>query len=355
VKVLILGGTGAMGAHLVRLLSDDGVEVTVTSRSRGGTQGLVRYLQGSAMDPAFLDALLREPWDAIVDFMVYSTASFAGRVAPLLNATSQYIFISSARVYADAGQPITEDSPRLLDVSTDPEYLASDEYALTKARQEDLLRDCGRRNWTIIRPYITYSDIRLQCGVLEKEDWLYRALHGRTIVFSSDIAARWTTLTHGLDVARGIQAIVGRPAAMGQAFHITAPEPLKWERVSSIYADTLEHHFGTRPRVLMASLSDFSKTHLAQHQIRYDRLFYRIFDNTKISSYLDPASFVDAETGLRKCLGAFLLSPKFGHINWKTEAAKDRLAGESAALVEISGIKQRIKYLLRRHVTPSIH
>lgn len=348
-RVLVLGGTGAMGAHLVRLLSDDGAHVTVTSRSRGDTQGLVRYVQGSAMDAAFLAELLKEPWDAIIDFMVYSTASFAGRVGQLLGATSQYVFISSARVYAESRQAITEDSPRLLDASTDQEYLASDEYALTKARQEDLLRNSGRNNWTIIRPYITYSDVRLQCGVLEKEDWLYRALHGRTIVFSSDIAAKWTTLTHGLDVSRGIKAIVGRPTAMGQAFHITAPQPLKWERVLSIYTETLQAHTGSRPKILMANLSDFSRTHLLQHQIRYDRLFDRVFDNTKIGSYLDPAKFIDAETGLRSCLENFLAVPNFGSVNWKTEAAKDKLTRESASSTEIIGLKQRAKYFLHRY------
>lgn len=354
-KILVLGGTGAMGAHLVRLLSDDGAKVTVTSRTRGDTQGTVRYVQGSAMDAAFLAELLREPWDVIIDFMVYSTPGFAARVGLLLDACSQYIFVSSARVYAESGQAITEDSPRLLDVSTDKEYLASDEYALTKARQEDLLRDSGRMNWTVIRPYITYSDIRLQCGVLEKEDWLYRALQGRTIVFSSDIAAKWTTLTHGMDVSRGIKAIVGNAGAMGQAFHITAPKPLTWDRILSIYSDTLQHHSGQRPRILLANLSDFSKTHWLKYQIRYDRLFDRVFDNSKIGQYLDTGNFIDAEAGLKNCLEAFLASPKFGHVNWKTEAAKDRLAGESTSLAEISGLKQRAKYLLHRHVLPPNH
>ena len=67
---------------------------------------------------------------------------------------------------------------RLLDVSHDSIYLKTDEYALAKARQEDILRKSGKNNWTIIRPYITYSESRLQLGVLEKEAWLYRALKG---------------------------------------------------------------------------------------------------------------------------------------------------------------------------------
>jgi uncharacterized protein YbjT (DUF2867 family) len=130
---------------------------------------------------------------------------------------------------------ISEDSPRLLYTSKDKEYLATDEYALAKARQEDLLRNSGQRNWTIIRPYITYGEKRLQLGAMEKEAWLYRALKGRTIVFSSDIAKRFTTLTYGLNVAEGIQAIIGATSALGRAFHITCETSLTWAAGHSTY------------------------------------------------------------------------------------------------------------------------
>ena len=51
----------------------------------------------------------------------------------MLEATDQYVFISSARVYAQTEDLITEDTPRLLDVCTDKEYLKTNEYALAKA------------------------------------------------------------------------------------------------------------------------------------------------------------------------------------------------------------------------------
>ena len=70
--------------------------------------------------------------------MIWSTSDFDKCYEALLAATDQYIYMSSYRVYADSPL-ITEDSPRLLDVSDDPEYLATDEYALAKARCENLL------------------------------------------------------------------------------------------------------------------------------------------------------------------------------------------------------------------------
>lgn len=234
-NILILGGTGAMGKHLVEILKDTDNQVTVTSRSVQPNSRNVSYVKGNAHDSDFLGRLLQKHYDVIVDFMIYSTEEFGRRCQLLLNSCGQYVYISSSRVYADSQNPITEDTPRLLDVSKDAEYLSTDEYALAKARQEDLLRESGKRNYTIVRPYITYSETRLQLGELEKERWLYRALHGRSIVFSRDIANKTTTLTYGHNVSEGIAALLGQPGALGNAYHITANGSITWNEVLNIY------------------------------------------------------------------------------------------------------------------------
>ena len=77
-----------------------------------------------------------EHWNAIVDFMAYSTKEFSEKVDLFLNKTDQYFFLSSSRVYAESNIPITENSKRLIDVCEDEEYLKTDEYALAKARQD---------------------------------------------------------------------------------------------------------------------------------------------------------------------------------------------------------------------------
>lgn len=174
-KILILGGTGAMGVHVSDLLSQKGYDVVVTSRREcKSSVPNLQYRKGDAKDPAFLRELLSERWDAIVDFMVWSTAEFADRVEQYLNATGQYVFVSSYRVYADS-PVITEDSPRLLDVVDDSDYLKTDEYALAKARCENMLFESGKKNWTIVRPAVTYDGTgRFQLAVHESEVWLRR-------------------------------------------------------------------------------------------------------------------------------------------------------------------------------------
>ena len=350
-KILILGGTGAMGVHLVELLSQEpGNRITVTSRSRRKGRGNVSYLQGNGHDMGFVASLLEEKYDVIVDFMNYRTEEFLERYQLLLTSCGQYVYLSSSRVYAGSDTPITEDSPRLLDATTDADYLSTDEYALAKARQENLLRESGKKNWTIIRPYITYSEIRLQLGVLEKESWLYRALHGRTIVFSKDIAGCLTTLTYGLDVARAMAALIGREETKGEAFHITVSEPIRWSEVLDIYLDVLEQKTGKRPQVRMTEESLNLQYAWGKYQVKYDRLFNRTFDNGKISRFVDTTAFVKPQEGLRTCLETFLEHPVFQGINYSVEAKADRVAGERTPLREIDTWKHRVKYMLYRYI-----
>jgi len=346
-KVLVLGGTGAMGVHLVKKLADKNYDVYVTSRSRSGQQENITYIVGDAKESDFLQRLLNEHWDCIVDFMVYSTSQFQERYEFFLNATEHYFFISSSRIYAESNTPLTENSPRLLEISQDELYLATDEYALTKARQEDLLFESVYKNWTIIRPYITYDKQRLQLGVLEKECWLYRAVYGRSIVAAKEIQTKQTTLTSGEDVANAMAALIGNKKAQGEAFHITTDESLTWHEVANIYKGVLNKH-GIRTDLLEQELKDFLKWRKGTYQVIYDRLYNRTFDNSKVKQFIDTSSFTTPQKGLSEALTQFLAAQprQFKTPNWQEEALKDRLTQQHTPLSEIAGAKQKIKYYL---------
>ena len=249
-NILILGGTGAMGIHLTRILSDRGYECFVTSRTQRCNKDNVTYIQGDAHQASCLIPLLNEKWDAIVDFMIYSTSDFTKLAPFFLKATKQYFFFSSGRVFADVGETcITEDSPRLLDVCKDTDYLVTDEYALAKARQEDILRNSGKKNWTIVRPYVTYAESRLQLSCMEKESWLWRAIHHRSIVIAESLANKVTTYTYGYDVARSISALIGSEGTLGESFNLTGCEYKTWDEILDIYLSVFEAKMGFKPRV----------------------------------------------------------------------------------------------------------
>ena len=346
--ILVLGGTGAMGKHLVNLLAADKHTVYVTTRKERSSSGNIHYVKGDAHDMNFLQSLFDKRFECIVDFMVYTTVEFSHRIKQLLSCSGQYVYLSSSRVYADSKNPITEDSPRLLDVSTDKQFLLTDEYPLAKARQENLLFDSKHTNFTIIRPYITYSENRLQLGVLEKEDWLSRALRGKTVVFSQDIAAHKTTMTYGLNVAEGIKALIGNEHALRETFHITQSESCMWCDVWNIYKTVIEKYIGKEAKIHLLNLNTFEPFYNDVYPIRYDRLYDRVFDNSKISRFVDTEKFLKPKDGLKKCLESFLAeNGSFLYTSAGFDGRADRLTGEFS-FTGICGIKNKLKYLIRR-------
>ena len=342
-----------MGVPLVQQLAQE-ANVYVTTRrntppNSHNLENKVTYIQGNARDLSFLAGVLSQRhWDAVVDFMVWGK-EFEEVVSLMLDSTEQYVFISSARVYAQTENPITEETPRLLDVCTDKEYLNTNEYALSKAREEDLLWKSGKKNFTIVRPTITYNRNRLQLGVLEKENWIYRALHGRSIVFSKDIAEKVTTMTFGDDVARGIASLVGKDGARGEAFHITCPQSLLWSDVLEIYLKVLEEQLGHRPRVVLTEKCTNLQFKERIYQVIYCRYFNRSFDNSKVSQFCNPAEFTTPQDGLAQCLRQFIAAPKYGQIDWILEAVNDRAAGDKTPLKEIDRLSNKLYYVAYRY------
>lgn len=350
-NVLILGGTGAMGMHLISQLKRKGYYITVTSRSNHESSEYVKYIKGNAMEEQFFNEVCNmKHWDAIVDFMVYSSEKLKQRIEKFLDSTNQYIFISSARVYADSpDKAITEKSDRLLDVCKDKEYLSTDEYALAKAREENILFNQNKKNWTIIRPSLTYGENRIQLGVYEKENWLYRTLMGRSLVFSQDLLDKSYTLSYGKDVAKGIAAIVGEPKAIGEVFHIVADKSYKWKEILDLYVNILEEYTGKKPKVVLTEKCTNIQIPGIKYQLIYGRYFNRNFDNSKINEFIDTKDWLDAKDGLEICLKDFLNNPKFNKINWMIEAVIDRTVRERTPLSEIKGKKNKLIYLCYRY------
>ena len=354
-NALLIAGTGAIGTSLAKALARTGYEVTVTSRREMISQEnkSIRYVKGNAFDKTFLKETLEESqYDLIVDFLVYREHEFEERVELMLTSTKHYIFISSSRVYAQSDSPITEESPRLLDIWNDSRYTSGEEYAIKKAKCENLLFTSNKRNWTIVRPYITYSPNRLQLGVMEKESWLYRALRGRSIVFSKDISDHFTTMTHGDDVAQGIASIAGRSEAHGEVFNITTNECIKWEDVLTIYSDVLEEQLGLRPKIFWVDECPNRRNESTKWQVEVDRMYDRIFDNKKISHFVDTSRFVSTKVGLRDCLETFMADQSFLPIWHPENVLFDCLSGELSRPCEFDSFTTAVKYYIKRFVYP---
>lgn len=348
-RILVLGGTGAMGEPLVRMLSERGDEVYVTSRRKREDKGNVHYIKGDAHDLFFIKQELVKNYDTIVDFMIYSTDVFRERAKLYLESTGQYVFLSSARVYADSKEPITENSPRLLDACKDADYLKTDEYALAKARSENLLFESEHKNWTIIRPYITYNTRRLQLGGLELGTWLTAALSGRSLVLPRDVGMHETTMTHGDDVAWAMVALIGNDKALGEAFHITGDDHMKWREVAEIYKDVLEGWTGYSVELYEPESSDGLSGIMGNAtQIKCDRMYDRVFDNAKLINVCEEGlDFVSMKDGLKQCLCDYLNLPVNQRINKHNPifyAWLDKSTGKKCSSRDMESSKDKMKY-----------
>lgn len=275
-KVLILGGTGAMGSHLRGKLAAKGYEVVVSSRLERSSECGIRFVKGDAQSDSFLRDLLRtEKPDAVVDFMNYGTIRFLDRKKMLLDGTGHYLYLSSCRVFA--GEKVHhENSPRLLDVSEDRAYLATDEYGLAKARQENILRDSGKTNWTIIRPCITYSSPRFQFGCLEAGTFVYRALYGSPSIIPEAMLDKYTTMMWGGDCAEMISRLILNSAALGEDFNTVTSESHTWREVGEIYRSLIGLKWQH------CSLEDYIRVVGNPYQIKLGRLVHHRFDNAKV-------------------------------------------------------------------------
>ncbi len=280
-KILVPGGTGAMGVYLVPELLKKGYAVDVVSLDDkvSDTENL-RYFKDDFCNIETAAKYLSQGYDAVVDFMIYNSTKFDERYEMFLSSTSHYIYLSTYRVYA--GQyPITEDSPRLLDVSEDEKFLTTDDYPLYKAKGEDLLRRSGKKNWTIIRPAITYSQRRFQLTTLEMPLVVGRAQKSKLVLLPEGAADCQATMSWAGDVARMISAIVLNDAAMGEAYTVSTSEHNTWRDIAEIYHELIGLDYRFIPD------DDFVRvvsggSDAARYQLKYDREYHRIIDNTKI-------------------------------------------------------------------------
>ena len=288
-NVLVLGGTGAMGRYLVPELLNLGYHVDSVSIDRADEDlGNLRYILMDAMDDGNVDRLLNRGYDAIVDFMSYSVPQFRSRMPIVLGNTDQYIFLSSCRVYANEDPVVKETSPKLLDVSTDMEYLSrkETEYSLYKAMEENMILDSGKKNWTIVRPATTYSTGRSQLVTLEANSFVYRAMKGKKVCSPEAALSCPATLTWGGDVGKMLAHLVLKPEAYGEDFITATSEYHTWGEIAEFYRDLIGLDYeAVDIESYLRCIADENRYPYARYQLIYARMFNRITDNSKILKF----------------------------------------------------------------------
>ncbi len=175
-SILILGGTGFIGPHMVERALGRGHTVTLFNRGRTNA-GLFPQVETLIGDrDGQLDALQGRRFDAVIDNSGYVPRHVRDSATLLSGQADQYLFISSISAYADFAQAgITEDYALGTMPDETVETVTGETYGPMKALCEGAVSDAFAGRATLVRPgYIvgpgdrtdrwTYWPLRVAAG-----------------------------------------------------------------------------------------------------------------------------------------------------------------------------------------------
>ncbi len=322
-KILFIGGTGVISSACSKAVLAQGHELTLLNRGVSNNprpQGC-RYCKADINQMDQVTALLRGmTFDCVVDWIAYTPADVQRDISLFRDKTSQYIFISSASVYAKPPvMPVLESHP-----TENPFW----DYAHQKILSEAWLNEAAHKNEfpvTIVRPSHTYdaTKIPLRGGATT----LQRLLEGKPVIVHGDGTSLWT-LTHHADFARGFVALLGNPKAVDQTYHITSDEVLTWNQIYKTMAQTAG---------VKANLFHLASESILQYDREWgegllgDKAYNMVLDNSKIKA-LNPSfqSKIPFAQGAREILAWFQSDPQHQIIDRDLDATMDRMIKDHA-------------------------
>jgi len=242
-KVLFIGGTGVISSACSELAVANGFDLYHLNRGESSGLRPVKGVKTILADVRKFDetraALKEHDFDVVVDWIAFLPEHIHQDIKLLSGKTKQFVFISSASIYQTPPQklPITEETPL---------YNPVWEYSRNKIACENVLQEANKNSgfpFTIVRPSHTYDKTLIP--VLGGYTTLFRMKQGLPVVVHGDGSSIWT-LTHNKDFARGLVGLLGRPEAIGQAYHITSDEWLSWDSIFLAMARAL----GVKPKLV---------------------------------------------------------------------------------------------------------
>lgn len=152
-NILVLGGTGFIGPHMVREALRRGHKVTLFNRGKSG-DGLFADLETIVGDrDNGLDGLKGRSWDAVIDNSGYVPRHVQDSARLLAPNVDRYLFISTVAVYADFDRNNSESSPLAKIDDESIEEVTGETYGALKALCELRARaEIDEDQLTIIRP-----------------------------------------------------------------------------------------------------------------------------------------------------------------------------------------------------------
>ncbi len=278
-KILFIGGTGNISTDCASLLHEQGHEILVLTRGRNLVPAGYRAIvaERNQISRGLVQGL---DLDVVINFLGYELSDVQRDFEVFRELARQYVFISSATVYVKPAPrlPITENTPL-----GNPWW----DYAQKKIACEQWLLERHRRDGfpvTIVRPSHTYSKLWIPNGISSGSyTFAARLEQGKPVFVHDDGQSPWT-LTATSDFAVGLAGLLGNPAAIGEAFHITSDEALSWNQIYREIADGL----GVAQPQIIPVPTDFICERAPRFigNLKGDKAHPGIFDNSKLKRFV---------------------------------------------------------------------
>lgn len=250
-KILLIGGTGFIGPHVIHRLQANGHEVTIFHRGNRSVPATIRQIIGDRNYLGdFRDTFAREKFDAVIDFVLSSERQVRNLMQTLRGITQRVVALSSMEVYRAWGVfyglepgvlqplPLTEDSELRSKSPYPPEVVnrlrqmvswVDDDY--DKVRVERAILGDPDLPATVLRLPMIYGPgdyVHRFYPILKRIDD-----RRPFVLFSEDVAAVRTPRGYVEDVAAGIALAATSQRAQRRVYNICEREhfsELEWAK-----------------------------------------------------------------------------------------------------------------------------
>ena len=296
--VLVTGGAGFIGSHVVRHCLDMGHQVVVLDDLSGGfedhiPEGAV-FVKGSVYDEVLVEELFNQyRFDYVYHLAAYAAEglshfirrfNYNNNLVGSINLINEsikhkvkcFVFTSSIAVYGAGQLPMTE--------STVPQ--PEDPYGVSKYAVEMDLRAAHEMfglNYVVFRPHNVYGEnqnigdkYRNVIGI-----FMNQIMQGKQLTIFGD-GTQTRAFSYIDDVAIPIAKCVNIPEAYNQVFNIGADKPYTVNEL----AEVVSREFGVEPNI--------------KHLNARNEVMHAYSDHTKAHKVFGDPTGIDLQEGIRR-------------------------------------------------------
>lgn len=234
-KICIVGGTGNISTGIVRLLLEQGHEVTCFNR--GLTDAVpdgARLIRGDRLDRSSFETSIRAGrFEVAIDMVCYTREDALSGIRAFKDV-DHVIHCSSVATYGRRFEwfPTTEDHP----------LTPNNEYGRSKAAADEVYLEAFVESGfpvTILKPSISYGPkLGLLRQIGNNFSWLDRIRKSKPIIVSGD-GTSLHQFMHVDDVARGFVEVIGRHQCVGEVYNLVQNGCTSWNDYHRTAMDVL--------------------------------------------------------------------------------------------------------------------